>query len=65
MRAARAANPERALEYTHWPSRAGLTLKVITGFLLSLFAALALSFWIEFGGLLSGGKDGAGPRILV
>jgi hypothetical protein len=55
---ARAANPERALEYTAWPSRAMLTLKVHLPFLLSLIGAFALSFWIQFGVLPGGGGGG-------
>lgn len=54
---ARAANPERALEYTPWPSRAMLTLKVYVPFLFSLIAAFALSFWIRFGVLPGGGGE--------
>jgi hypothetical protein len=55
---ARAASPERALEYTAWPSRAMLTLKVHVPFFLSVVAALALSFWIQFGALPGGGGEG-------
>jgi hypothetical protein len=65
VRDARAASPERALEYTPWPSRIVLTLKVHVPFFLSILAALALSFWIEFGELPGGGRNGGGAPTRV
>ncbi len=64
VRETRAAHPERALEYTPWPSRAGLTFKVTGALLLLLVVAVLLSLWLA-GMLPTSHPGGAGEPIQV
>jgi hypothetical protein len=50
IRETRAAHPERQLDYSPWPSRAGLSFKVQGLILFAFLAALLLSLW--FAGIL-------------
>jgi hypothetical protein len=64
VRETRAAHPERALQYTPWPSRAALTLKVMGAMLLLLAVAILLSLWLA-GMLPTSHPVGAGEPIQV
>lgn len=64
VREARAAHPDRALEYTPWPSRAALTFKVMGTMLLLLAVAVLLSLWLA-GMLPTSHPGGAGEPIEV
>jgi hypothetical protein len=64
VRETRAAHPERELEYTPWPSRAGLTFKVMGALLVLLAVAILLSLWLA-GMLPTSHLGGAGEPIQV
>ncbi len=64
IRAARAAQPERALEYSPWPSRLSLTLKVQGVIFVAVLGALFLSLWFS-GHLPLHGPQGPGEPIDV
>jgi len=64
VRDARAAQPERALEYSPWPSRLSLTLKVQGVIFVAVLGALFLSLWFS-GHWPSGIPRGPGEPIEV
>jgi len=64
IREARAAHPDRALEYSPWPSRLALTLKVQGVIVTAVLAALFLSLWFS-GHLPFQGPHGSGEPIDV
>lgn len=47
IREARAAHPDRALQYSPWPSRLALTLKVQGVIFVAVLAALFLALWFS------------------
>jgi hypothetical protein len=47
IRESRAAQPERALEYSPWPSRLSLTLKVQGVIFVAVITALFLALWFS------------------
>ena len=64
VRDARVAQPERALEYSPWPSRLSLTLKVQGVIFVAVLGALFLSLWFS-GHWPSGIPRGPGEPIEV
>ena len=63
VKSTRAEHPDRALEYTRWPSRVALNLTVQGALILSVVAALGLSVWLHFDAIFRERPPAPGTRI--